>query len=64
DEIELKFYKIEPFIFQDIFRYVDISMPHNSNGKFELLNNKESVTFYDTISEGDQLEIIWPSVYY
>ncbi|QQZ10583.1 cell division protein FtsA [Heyndrickxia vini] len=63
DEIELKFYKIEPFIFQDIFRFVDISMPQNSNGKFELLNNKEAVTFYDTISEGDQLEIIWPSVY-
>lgn len=63
DQIELHSNKIEPFIFQDIFKYVEVEMPKHSNGKFQLLKNKETITFYDPITEGDQLEIIWPSVY-
>ncbi|WP_456273721.1 cell division protein FtsA [Bacillus sp. AK031] len=49
-----------PFIFQDLFRHVDIKMPANSQGKFLLLKNGEETTFYESIQTGDQLEIRWP----
>jgi cell division protein FtsA len=61
DMIELKSHKIEEFIFQDIFKFVEVNMPKHSNGNFQLLKNKEQTTFYDPIKEGDQLEIIWPT---
>lgn len=61
DMIELKSHKIEEFIFQDIFKFVEVNMPKHSNGNFQLLKNKEQTTFYDPIREGDQLEIIWPT---
>ncbi|WP_080844403.1 cell division protein FtsA [Cytobacillus gottheilii] len=52
--------KQEPFIFQDIFKAVEINMPQNANGSFLLLKNGENATFYDPLNAGDQLEIVWP----
>ncbi|RIW35710.1 cell division protein [Bacillus salacetis] len=47
------------FIFQDLFRHVEISMPSNAQGKFLLLKNGEETTFYENIQTGDKLEIRW-----
>ncbi|MED1203168.1 cell division protein FtsA [Heyndrickxia acidicola] len=60
DAIEIKQRESEPFLFQDIFRHVEIEMPQNGQGKFLLLKNKERTSFNEEISEGDQLEIVWP----
>ena len=48
------------FIFQDLFRHVEINMPSNSQGRFVLLKNGEETTFYENIQSGDKLEIRWP----
>jgi cell division protein FtsA len=48
------------FIFQDLFRHVEISMPSNAQGKFLLLKNGQETTFYESIQTGDKLEIRWP----
>ncbi|WP_205207679.1 cell division FtsA domain-containing protein [Bacillus sp. P14.5] len=48
------------FIFQDLFRHIEIEMPSNAGGKFLLLKNGEETTFYESIQTGDKLEIRWP----
>ncbi|RDI44305.1 cell division protein FtsA [Falsibacillus pallidus] len=60
DEIEVLQKEAEPFIFQDLFRHVEIEMPPDSRGQFRLLKNNEDTTFYDEIVSGDDLEILWP----
>lgn len=50
---------ISPFIFQDIFKYVDIVKPDNATGNFKLLINKAEATFYTPIRQGDHLELKW-----
>jgi cell division protein FtsA len=60
DAIEIKQREPEPFLFQDIFRHVEIEMPQNGQGKFLLLKNKEKTSFNEEITDGDQLEIVWP----
>ncbi|MGX1429886.1 cell division protein FtsA [Cytobacillus horneckiae] len=50
----------EPFIFQDIFKKVQVEIPHESNGSFTLLKNGEESNFHEQIQDGDQLEIVWP----
>ncbi|WP_433743757.1 cell division protein FtsA [Falsibacillus pallidus] len=60
DEIEVQQKEAEPFIFQDLFRHVEIEMPPDSRGQFRLLKNNEDTTFYDEIVSGDDLEILWP----
>lgn len=60
DELEYIQIRREPFIFQDIFKAVEIAMPQNAKGNFLLLKNGENATFYDELNAGDQLEIVWP----
>ncbi|MFD1038166.1 cell division protein FtsA [Virgibacillus byunsanensis] len=48
----------EPFIFQDVFRYVDIDLS-NVKGNFELYKNKQPTTFFEEVQHGDELEIKW-----
>ncbi|MDQ0176858.1 pilus assembly protein PilM [Bacillus chungangensis] len=60
DDISIKAVEAAPFIFQDIFNYVEIEMPPDAQGQFELLKNGEKSTFYDPLVTGDRLEIIWP----
>ncbi|WP_067727504.1 cell division protein FtsA [Oceanobacillus damuensis] len=47
-----------PFIFQDIFRYIEIDLSA-VNGKFKLLKNEVLTSFDADIQAGDRLEIRW-----
>lgn len=58
DKIILNHKKNEPFIFQDIFRYVDLDLS-KIKGTFKLLVNNSPATFYKEIKTGDLLEIKW-----
>ncbi|AST06429.1 cell division protein [Anoxybacillus flavithermus] len=59
DELQFHEQKIEPFIFQDIFQYVEVDIPHGASTTFTLLKNGEPTTFYEPLTPGDQLEIVW-----
>lgn len=58
DELTLTEKETADFIFQDVFRYVDIDMT-GKTGNFSLYRNGEETTFYSAISDGDHLEIRW-----
>lgn len=62
DQLEIESMNAEAFIFQDIFKYVEIEKPAHSAGNFHLLKNGGDAAFYTPINSGDELEIIWPSV--
>jgi cell division protein FtsA len=57
--LELVEKKLEPFIFQDIFSYVQIDIPASASTQFTLLKNGEPTTFYEKIAPGDVLQIVW-----
>ncbi|WLV23814.1 pilus assembly protein PilM [Aciduricibacillus chroicocephali] len=58
DELKLT-KKIEtPFIFQDVFRYVDVDLT-KASGRFELTINNEKAAFDSPVQAGDQLAINW-----
>lgn len=61
DDIQIVEKSIEPFIFQDIFRYVKIQLPPVQSGNFTLLRNGKNATFYDKLAPGDELVIQWPN---
>ncbi|MEC5421899.1 cell division protein FtsA [Virgibacillus sp. C22-A2] len=58
DFIEIKEKNHDPFIFQDVFRYVDIDRT-SASGKFKLSKNDQSTTFDDVLHDGDQLRLDW-----
>ncbi|MFA1820289.1 hypothetical protein ACDX78_08910 [Virgibacillus oceani] len=58
DAITIKKQSTNGFIFQDVFRYVDIELL-NKNGNFSLLKNNEPTSFDAEIQHGDDLEIVW-----
>lgn len=58
DNIETEHKKNEPFIFQDVFRYVEIDLSQ-VKGNFKINKNGQKATFYDTVMTGDRLEIKW-----
>ncbi|KRG14572.1 cell division protein FtsA [Lederbergia galactosidilytica] len=60
DEIEYKETPHDGFIFQDIFKYVEVHKPQGAKGNFSLIINGNEATFYSPIRDGDQLEIVWP----
>ncbi|MCA1032374.1 cell division protein FtsA [Bacillus timonensis] len=60
DKVQVVSKKIEPFIFQDLFRHVDIQLPSRNAGRFVLLKNNEEVSFHEPINTGDHLKIVWP----
>lgn len=47
----------EPFIFQDIFRYIDIDFDQIQGNRFKLIKNHKEVGFLEEIHGGDQLSI-------
>lgn len=61
DILSITHQRLEPFIFQDIFKEVDIQLPKEANGSFLLLRNNEETTFYDRLEPFDSLEIIFPT---
>ena len=60
--LELIEKKPDPFIFQDIFNYVQVDIPTSASTMFTLLKNGEPVTFYEPLAPGDHLEILWENV--
>lgn len=60
DQLTIIQNRLEPFIFQDLFKEVEITMPQEANGSFQLLKNDSLTTFYDKIEPGDNLQIVWP----
>lgn len=61
DHIQIISKTVEPFIFQDIFRHVDIELPTSLKGRFILEKNNQEVSFHDVLSPGDHLKIVWPN---
>ncbi|WP_205536653.1 pilus assembly protein PilM [Bacillus sp. Y1] len=61
DTLNISHQRLQPFIFQDIFKEVDIDLPKEMNGSFILLKNNEETTFYDNLEPFDSLQIIFPT---
>ncbi|AOH56129.1 cell division protein [Peribacillus muralis] len=61
DSLTLIQQKQEPFIFQDLFRHIDIDIPTKGNNRFILMKNGQETTFHETVSPGDRLKIHWPA---
>lgn len=58
DRVEIKERPLERFIFQDVFRYVDINL-NQISGKFKLYKNGQPTSFDQPIEDGDALAIKW-----
>ncbi|RDW16381.1 cell division protein [Oceanobacillus arenosus] len=58
DRVEIKERPLERFIFQDVFRYVDINL-NQISGKFKLYKNEQPTSFDQPIENGDALAIRW-----
>lgn len=59
EKIQIEQKPFEGFLFQDLFAYVQIDIPKDKQGSFELLKNGESATFLTPINKGDELSIEW-----
>ena len=53
--------KIESFIFQDLFRHVELDLPSKGKSRFILLRNDKEIGFNDEIQPGDDLKVMWPA---
>ncbi|MDQ0351283.1 cell division protein FtsA [Alkalibacillus filiformis] len=56
DQIEIK---EQQFIFQDLFRFIDIDMNETKGKHFKLYRNGAEIGFTEPIFDGDQLNIKW-----
>jgi cell division ATPase FtsA len=63
DHLQLMVRRKEPFIFQDMFRFIDIDKPHGA-GSFVLKKNGITSSFYEFIDHGDELDIDWEKKVY
>ncbi|WAA10099.1 cell division protein FtsA [Fervidibacillus albus] len=59
DEITIKKEPFSPFIFQDVFRFVDFQIPKDASGKYKILRNGKEATFFDPLEPGDELNVKW-----
>ncbi|QSS99267.1 cell division protein FtsA [Pontibacillus sp. ALD_SL1] len=55
--LELKETNSLNFIFQDVFRHVDIDLTKGRN--FKIYRNEQEATFFEPIHSGDRLELQW-----
>jgi cell division protein FtsA len=51
---------VQPFIFQDLFKFAQFEIPKDSRG-FTLLKNGEKAAFDDVLAPGDELDITFES---
>lgn len=58
DHITIKEKQIHSFIFQDVFRFVDIDLS-KAKGSYTLYKNNELATFHEPINDGDHLVLEW-----
>ncbi|WP_058307068.1 pilus assembly protein PilM [Gracilibacillus massiliensis] len=56
DKLQFIEQKTEPFIFQDIFRFISIDLTQ-VKGKVELKRNDQPVTFFEQLQPNDKIEI-------
>lgn len=59
DDIRYKVNRMEPFLFQDLLKVVQIHLPNKHSGSFTLLKNNKQTTFMGKIDPGDDLKIVW-----
>ncbi len=59
DVLTFKLKEKEPFIFQDVFRFVDFNLTVQENKKLVILRNEKDAAFTTPIHNGDYLEIKW-----
>lgn len=52
--------EIKPFVFQDLFKHVQIKIPKKASGRYTLMRNNQQTTFFGKIEPGDDLKIEWP----
>jgi cell division protein FtsA len=60
DSILIRQLPEEPFIFQDLFNYVEVKPPAHAAGSFELIRNGRKCSFHEPVNAGDTLHIHWP----
>jgi len=58
DRLTIETLKTKPYIFQDVFRVVEIEQPADKN-VYQLYKNGDPCSFDEPIMSGDQLEIKW-----
>src|SRR5699024_3674429 len=58
DVLTLEEHRTSTFIFQDVFRYVDLDLT-DVKGNFRSYKNGQPTTFYETLANGDNLELKW-----
>ena len=61
DKLKVTQKNMQPFIFQDVFRHVDLELPKVSNSRFILIKNNKETGFHEQIHPGDDLRIMWPT---
>jgi cell division protein FtsA len=49
----------DPFIFQDIFRFIDLTIPTTGVKGFKILRNETEVGFNEPLAPGDQLDVVF-----
>lgn len=60
DSLTIEQKRLQPFIFQDLFSFIEVEKPAQVNGNFRLLKNNHDSTFNDKLEPGDHLQIVWP----
>ncbi len=58
DYLELTELEENPFVFQDIFRFISLDLS-KIKGKVEMKRNDNKVTFFDVLEENDSISITW-----
>lgn len=59
DDIIIVVKQKDPFIFQDVFRFVEFNFTAQENKNLAILRNGNNATFSTPVHTGDQLEIKW-----
>ncbi|UOQ47114.1 pilus assembly protein PilM [Gracilibacillus caseinilyticus] len=57
DKLQIKKLSTDPFIFQDIFRFISLDLSQ-AKGRVELIRNGNPATFFEELQPNDQIEII------
>lgn len=58
DHLTIEDLELKQFIFQDVFRFIDIDLTQKS-GNYEVLCNNERANFNHVIHDGDQLSLLF-----
>lgn len=59
DDLKIQKQQAGSFIFQDVFKAVDVTFPAQTNKRFLLLKNEQETSFHEELSPGDRLSIRW-----